>query len=1116
MTRTRTLLRSFAAGELSPELRGRMDEARYAAGARRMRNFLPSPRGPAVKRSGFLHVARTPADATMALLPFRYSGEENLVVGVTAGAFRFFAAGRPVLYCDLHAVAEVDVGANLLRFLDPHRFLDGMQVRVSSFAGSEPAPLSDTAAYTVEVVDAWSIRLQSVTLSGSGSGTLRVARADLWPVNHRPWSPGQLVNATNAATNTFTVPASLDLRTGDAVRLSSSVLLPTPFEAGTYYAIVDTPTSLRFATSYRNALALVAVDMPGVLVEFFGATNQVVWPTSPQPFSAGDRVSFADPTLPPQIAQGVTYYVVNPSTTQFQVAATPGGAAIDFDSAFAYATPVETLVQRHYERGDQVYKPTADKGFYVCIADGPQVDPPNATYWHRLPDDGELEYPNAYSASQLLELDYAQADEALRLTHPDADAGQITRRSATQWYFEPTTFSPPLAAPTGLQATATRGARVRPFAWTKTGGAANLVQFTTYGGHGFANGESVYVENFAAAIPEVTDGFYTIALETAGDPNSEFKLRRLTGEVVSTILPSGGTLLGARTVESSGLRADTENRYVVTALNDDRVESQPSSPVTVQNNLLIPGTRNTLSWNAVDGATRYRVYRELNGLFAVLEETDGTSFVDENLDVKADIRPPTIDATLAGGKPAAVSFWDQRAAYGGFAGDPTKLVLSRAGAASDFSLHVPPRADDRISVRIAFDGSRIRHLLAMRQGLLVLTESAEHLAAPYEGQALTGETITTPNLSRIGAAFPMPVVLNDRAIFAAEDGHLYEVHPSRTDDPTVDLAVRANHLFDGYQPRQLATLQSPWPMVWVARNDGSLLAMSHLPREQALGWSESHVAGGLVESVCGIRDDDGHALYAVVRRGTVRTVERMLPAVYLDDAVALDGTNSSDATVTASGGRSWGPSDSVTLTWSKARPIRVGDFVELEADDGAAARFEITAVDSGFQCRGRPAVSVPAALRDAPTLTWRHGRKRLRSHLASTTLVARLDGGVVETVTTDAQGFADLSTASVAIALGRLYDADLEPLPLVLPQEPGGGFAYTWNLGAAYIGVAGGEFWVGPSADLLRRCTPTGEKERVLLPGQYTADGRVLVRSAVPEPLEVRYLALELTLGGAR
>lgn len=63
-------------GEITPLLRGRVDQPRYGTGAREMRNFVPMPQGGVTRRPGtrFLGMAR---DNAARLIPFVFSATQG-------------------------------------------------------------------------------------------------------------------------------------------------------------------------------------------------------------------------------------------------------------------------------------------------------------------------------------------------------------------------------------------------------------------------------------------------------------------------------------------------------------------------------------------------------------------------------------------------------------------------------------------------------------------------------------------------------------------------------------------------------------------------------------------------------------------------------------------------------------------------------------------------------------------------------------------------------------------------------------------------------------------------------------------------------------------------------
>lgn len=98
MANIRTLQRSFSGGEISPEMFGRNDDAKYQSGLARCRNFITKPQGPAENRPGFAFV-RAVKDSTkkVRLIPFTYSTTQTMVIEMGPGYFRFHTQGATLM-----------------------------------------------------------------------------------------------------------------------------------------------------------------------------------------------------------------------------------------------------------------------------------------------------------------------------------------------------------------------------------------------------------------------------------------------------------------------------------------------------------------------------------------------------------------------------------------------------------------------------------------------------------------------------------------------------------------------------------------------------------------------------------------------------------------------------------------------------------------------------------------------------------------------------------------------------------------------------------------------------------------------------------------------------------
>ena len=95
---TKTLLRSFAGGEITPELAGRLDLVKFQTGLALARNFITLPHGPAVRRPGFEFI-RAAGNSTqpVRLIPFTFSADQTAVLEFGHLYIRFHIEGATLL-----------------------------------------------------------------------------------------------------------------------------------------------------------------------------------------------------------------------------------------------------------------------------------------------------------------------------------------------------------------------------------------------------------------------------------------------------------------------------------------------------------------------------------------------------------------------------------------------------------------------------------------------------------------------------------------------------------------------------------------------------------------------------------------------------------------------------------------------------------------------------------------------------------------------------------------------------------------------------------------------------------------------------------------------------------
>jgi len=359
--------------------------------------------------------------------------------------------------------------------------------------------------------------------------------------------------------------------------------------------------------------------------------------------------------------------------------------------------------------------------------------------------------------------------------------------------------------------------------------------------------------------------------------------------------PEAPTVTATRASSPTQLR---DYRYRLTAMGDDNIEESLGGAIGTTNqtnNLFQTGAFNTITWQDVEGATRYRLYREDNGLFGYVGETEDLTFKDEGVTPDLSITPPNLKPTFdADGKyPAAVSYYQQRRVFAGTLDQPQNVWMTRSGTESNLTYSLPSRDDDSIGFRVAArEANTIRHIVPL-QDLVLLTSSGEWRLEGSEGP-ISPSNIKVGPQSYVGANNVQPVIVNNSLLYAAaRGGHVREMGFSNDAGGyiTGDLSLRAPHLFDTFKVEDMAYSKAPVPFVWFVSSTGKLLGFTYIPEQQIGAWHQHDTKGGEFESIAAVAEGEEDSLYAVVKRQVngqaVRYIERMRSRVFVDQADAF-------------------------------------------------------------------------------------------------------------------------------------------------------------------------------------------------------------------------------------
>lgn len=1074
MPSMRTYNRSFSGGQISPEMYGRIDDAKFQSGAATLRNFVATPTGAADNRAGFAYVNATKNNGVARIIPFTFDVNQTMVIELGDKYARFHTQGETLQYSAAATLAWIAPSGDLsFVYASPgvvvwtgHGLQTGDPVRFYVYGTTTPAlpgGLKLGYTYTVRVLDADTFNILDpfsegsfeqpyVTLtapSGSGGGSPTNYPGSLFPTVQLTNLPGQMSSATSNPVGGLadvTVP-------GGVATLNATV------EAGVYGSGAAGLTLFQYSTN------------GSIWNTFFSSTETVSKTVSVQiPLANLDTL---------QIRVSVRLFLGAPSGAVLSAQV----SAWSVDVPASGPGPQSAPVRAYYEYAAADTVTYGGNAYYAVVGDTGGLTTPgtDASVWNQLPADMTYEIPTPYAAADLFGIHYVQSADVMTLVHPNYPPAELRRLGATQWSLTNIVFGPPLNAPVNVAVAASPGFLAK----ISTISTADPALITTQSNHTLAMGDGIYIANLTAVIggkSTVLDGFYmvqSVPADSSGNliPN-ELTVMDYSGNVLDS---SGWSSYSATdstkpiTIQYGTKIFNITNNYAVTAIAADGVSTSAlSDSASVLNNLNVPGAYNTVSWDAVDGAQSYNVFKQFNGLWGYIGNTQAQSFVDNNIASDMSITPGIPDAVFsgAGNYPGAVCYFQQRRGFAGTNNAPQNTWMTNSGTESMMSYSLPSQDTDRIAFRVAaLQADRIQHMLPMLQ-LILLTSEAEFALLPVGSDVVTPTTLDVKPQSYIGASGVQPTIINTSMVYAAaRGGHVRELGYAWTVNGymTGDLSLRAADLFDNLTIVDQAYAKAPRPIVWFVSSNGRLLGLTYIPEEQIGAW-HWHDTQGKFESICCVAEGTEDVLYAVINRTingqTVRYVERMASRV-------IDPTDAS--------------------TWF---------FV----DAGVSQSF------------ANPVSQISG-------LTWLEGQ----------TVAVLADGGV-QSEKTVTNGAITLDHAAKQVTVGLPYVMDLKTLPLVL-QLDGFGQGTNKNINKVWLRVyRSSGIFVGPDSTHLteykqRTTEPWGSPPALLGASEdedddseligpivtapaWQEEGHLLIRQNSPLPLSVAAVVMEVAIGG--
>jgi hypothetical protein len=1203
------LSKSFAGGEMSPEMYSRIDDPRFINGAALMRNMVCRPQGTVIRRPGsqFIRKAR---DNTLGkrvrLLPFNLPNNDTYAIeagravtdGKEIGYFRFHTQGgtllydKPATYKPRILILSYNISTFTFTTSTAHNLQTGDPVTISYSAYSATGtgtsvtvPNVTKSAWTLAgsvttlehgqpiIVDHPTMPTYTQTTGGVGV-TKTLERGKIYYV----WkAPGNGLLGTDE----FCIS---ETQFGNYLPLASAgvgnghITCPpfyvgganTIFPSTTYYAKVDSPTTFRLSLTKAKALSTTIIPWTVVGTGYTGGGIAVHYA-----YQAGDFAYWTGASpgsfsciRAPWGRVGDTAYSYytdhldhDPSTTTLNYWVRVSGAGgsdkrgREFSATVDDATDTITLSEAHnLDNGEPVviyFSTSPAPGvisngdvLYVRNGNGSDLEVSLTAFGEKvdLTAAGSgvtillapyYEVPHFYTEDDLLKLTVAQSNNTLSLACQSKPMAELQRTAAGRWDRSDVIFGSTLNPPTSVSCRRPNTTASLPngvlgqshqvtISQTGTTGSASA-QLTTLTNHNFGKNEPVYVYGLSArGIP---DGDYMTAGNTS--TGTSLYLVTLGGANFVAASSTGGTGY----VQPALAATDRVNTYVVTAIDSDGNESKASNEFEVSNNLYVEGANNPLAWTAVPNASRYRIYKKIDGLYGMIGDTEATNFTDDLISPDTSITPPRPDYSLLySGSPDG---WNT-----------TLFVISWTGS----------NLEDGMAIVFETNGTMPLGMVENQTYWVINAgpDSFQISEDPYSGTVFEFTGVPTGQVYAKAGFFPGSVsYFEGRRCLAGSIGRSQDVWmtSSGTDSdlnyslPTVDsdriqfrIAAREASAVKHIIPlNNLLLLTNAHELRVTPINDDALTPTSVSVRPQSYvgcGYPQPAVVNNLVVFTAARGGHLRELGYSQDVNGYL-TGDLSLRAAHLFDDYEITEIAYQKApvptiwTISSSGkllGMTYLPDEQIG-SWHQhdtdgvfesvvALAEGVEDVLYVCVRRGTTRYIERLSrsrvvdledcfyVDCGVTYDGTATTSI---------IGLEHLNGRTVNYLAD---------GVAGTTVVSA-GAITLPTAAQKVHVGIPLVAQLKTIPMAMQVDQSGGSGRQKNVNAVWVRVIeSSQFRVGPSSSALvnSRAPAAGqmlsELVPVTLPGSWTDDGQVLFEANKATPLNITGITIEVAAGG--
>ena len=931
MVKVSPMVRSFNAGIFSQLVEGRTDLERYPASMRRMHNVIAAPQGPALCRSGTMFVVPVAEhDQHSFLLPFIFSNEQAKVLEFAFDRIRFIDEDGIQVYPSVAHTASTTTP-----FVITSATL-GANIGDDVVLGGYPLDYNlngEVARIISKTGDDYTLNLTWPTGKASVGGT--VAR-----VYHVPF------DYTTIERERLRVVQSVDvmyLLNGSQPRklLRYSAydwrLEKIKFKDGPYLPINETTTTLT-PSQTGNAVSVMTgpntpsgvasadTERPAVTGGFYGDTDSTPYRFlgRNQPFSMD-----AAPAWHAFDDDDTTYWAGN--VQQKGKLKYDFGASTTIDGYSIQASRDnrdETYLARDFAPSKFTLEGSNDDAVWTVIDDQQEY----VLYDNDKTRFIELEAPATYRYYQL------NVSKLLRNGPIEARVRRLVLRIQGRGGAEDQTSGATISNATATGAVFDNGFnQVAGVGAYKNATAANSM----YVGKTLAAPRAIANVRFSGSND---NGYANPTLfDDITDRAVTFRLYAKTGAAPAN--GTDGTLLGTLTInDNPGFFTGSNQSAIRTIASNDPTTlwdhvwlnvTQPNNKPIYLSEVRFAGWgatgAMTIEASSVVGINRDQGF--LQGDVGRLIRMKGRDNYWRALRIESVVDTTHVTATLEGepfpdvraikewrlgawgdsvGWPTCGDFFEDRLCLGGSIDYPDLFAMSVIGQYEDFSqtdeFGVVLDESAVVARLNARKLSGIRWLAGDEKGLLIGTGSGEYLLSSVKGdtESVTARNIKARNSTSRGSADVEPVKVDRQVLYVQRTGRTmrelaYVFEADGYKSPS--MSQLASHL--GVKRfKEIDYAAEPHSIVWVRREDGSVVGLTYNRDESVVGW-HTHDFGGAVESMTVVpaKDQLQDTLWLIVNRtvdgAQKRYIERLTrfwdfdmtlaEAHYLDSALRYVG-----------------------------------------------------------------------------------------------------------------------------------------------------------------------------------------------------------------------------------